>query len=96
MIHDKFAIVLVNNDSVTVGRVSKFMSKLAYFFLNHGRHVKCEITGGEKYSKDLEQDGFEIPARLIISNTNKKMTHVLKEKLNPLVEEYGRINSKPK
>ena len=26
----------------------------------------------------------------------KKMTDVTKEKLNPLVEEYKRINSKPK
>ena len=26
----------------------------------------------------------------------KKMTDVMKEKLNPLVEEYRRINSKPK
>ena len=26
----------------------------------------------------------------------KKMTDVMKEKLNPLVEEYKRINSKPK
>ena len=30
-----------------------------------------------------------------ISNRNKKMTDVMKEKLNP-VEEYRRINSKPK
>ena len=34
--------------------------------------------------------------RLTISNTNKKMTDVMKEKLNPLVEEYKRTNSKPK
>ena len=36
-----------------------------------------------KYSKDLEQGGLEIPARLTINNTNKKMTDVMKEKLNP-------------
>ena len=34
--------------------------------------------------------------KLTIRNTNKKMTNVMKEKLNLLVEEYKRINSKPK
>ena len=29
------------------------------------------------------------------SNTNKKITDIIKEKLNPLVEEYRIINSKP-
>ena len=33
--------------------------------------------------------------KMTIRNTNKKMTDVMKEKLNPLVEEYKRINSKP-
>ena len=47
------------------------MSKLTYFFLKHGGHKKCEITGGKKYSKDLEQGELEIPARLTISSTNK-------------------------
>ena len=69
------------------------MSKLTYFFLKHGGHIKCEITGGKKYSKDLEQGGLEIPARLKISNTNK---NVMNEKLKPLVEEYREINRKPK
>ena len=69
------------------------MSKLTYFFLKHGGHIKCEITGGKKYSKDLEQGGLEIPARLKISNTYK---NVMNEKLKPLVEEYRGINRKPK
>ena len=47
------------------------MSELTYFFLKHGGHIKCEITGGKKYSKDLEQGELEIPARLTISSTNK-------------------------
>ena len=93
---DKFTITLVNNDSVTVGHIPKLMSKPTYVFLKHGSHIKCEITCGKRYSKDLEQDGLEIPARLTISNTDKKMTDVMIENLNPLVGEYRRINSKPK
>ena len=44
LIHDKFAIALVNNDLVTVAHIPKFISKLTYFFLKHGGHIKCEIT----------------------------------------------------
>ena len=83
LIHDKFPISLVNNHSVTADHIPKFMSKLIYFFLKHGGHIKCEITGRKKYSKDLEQGGLEILARLTISNTNKKMAGFMKEKLNP-------------
>ena len=79
-----------------VGHIPKFMSKLTHFFLKHGGHIKCEITGGKKYSKGLEQGGLEIPARLTISNANKTMTDVMKEKLNLLLVEYRKINSKPK
>ena len=64
-----------------------FMSKLTYLFLKHGRYVKCEISGGKKYSKDLQQGVLDIPARLTISNTNKKITNVMKEKLNHLVQD---------
>ena len=72
------------------------MSKLTNFFLKQTGHIKCKISDDKKYSKDLEQDGHETPARLTISNTNKKMTDVMKENLNPLGEKYRRINSKLK
>ena len=51
-------------------------------------------------SKDFEQGGLEIPAKLTISNANKRMTDVLKEKPTPPptppVEEHRKMNSKPK
>ena len=50
-----------------------------FFFLKHDGHIKWEITGGKKYSKDLEQGELQIPARMTISNTNKKMTAVMKK-----------------
>ena len=81
LIHDKFA--LVNKDSVTVSHIPKFMSKLTYFFLKHGGHMKCEIIGGKEYSKDLELGGLEIPARLTISNTNKKNGKCHERKTEP-------------
>ena len=45
--------------------------------------MKREITGVMKYWKNLEQSGLEIPARLTISNANKRVADVMKEKLNP-------------
>ena len=82
--------------SILVIPPAKSMSTLTYFFLKHDGHIKCEITGDKKYLKDLEQSGLEIPARLTISNTNKKTTDAMKEKLNPFFDEYRRINSKAK
>ena len=86
LIYDKLAIALVNNDSVTDGHIPKFVSKLTWFFLKHGGHIKCKITSGQKYLKELEKGGLQIPARLTISNTSKKMADIMKEKLNPLDE----------
>ena len=71
-IHDKFVITLVNTDLVTVGHIPEFMSRLRYFFHKHDRHVKCEIIDFKKYSKDLEQDRPENPARLTISKAITK------------------------
>ena len=79
LIHDQFVIVLGNSALVTVGHIPKFMCKLTYFFLKHYGNIKCEITGFKKYSKDLGQGGFEIPARLAIGNANKRMTDVMKK-----------------
>ena len=45
---------------------------------------------------DSELAFLEIPAKLRLSNANKRMKYVMKEKLNPLVQEYRKINSKPK
>ena len=58
--------------------------------------MKCEATGFKKYAKDLEQDRLEIPPRFTISNANIRISDVMKEKLNYLVEEYREINNKPK
>lgn len=87
MIYDKFAIALVISDLIAVDHISKFMSKLTYVFLKHGGHIKCKITNIKKYLKDLKQRGIEIPPRLTIDYANKRMTDVIIEKLNILVEE---------
>ena len=57
--------------------------------------MKCEITGIMKYWKDLEQVGLEIPARLTIINANKRMTDVMKEKLNPSLRITEKLTVNP-
>ena len=83
MIHDKFAIGLVICDLVTIGHIPKFMFKLTYFFLKRGGHIKCEITGVKKYSKNSEQGILEILAGLTITSANKIIKDVMKEKREP-------------
>ena len=74
MVHDKYAIALINSESVTVDHLPKFMSKLAHFFVKHAGKVRCEITGSKRYSSNLEQEGgLEIPAKIIFQNSNEKM-----------------------
>ena len=57
--------------------------------------MKCETAGVKKYSKDLEQDRLEIRPRFTISNANKRISDIMKEKLNYLIEEYRETKSKP-
>ena len=96
----KFAIALVNINLVILGHcwllLVKLMSKLTYCFHKHCGHIKCEVTVVKKYLKDLRHGGFEIPARLTISNANKRMLDVMTGKLNTLIEKYRKIKSKPK
>ena len=69
---------------------------LLQFFLKHGGYMKSKTTVAKKYCKDLEEDRLEISPRFRITNANKRISDVKKEKLISLVEEYKEINSKPK
>ena len=81
---------------VIVGHIPKIMSKLTYFFLKHGGHIKYEITSVKKYSKKRKKrtSALEIAATVTISNANKRVADVMKEKMNS--QEYKKLNSKPK
>ena len=57
--------------------------------------MECETAGVKKYSKDLEQVRLEIRPRFTISNANKRISDIMKETLNYLIEEYRENNSKP-
>ena len=92
MFHDRDAIALINSESVTLGHLPKFMSKLAYFFLKHAGKIMCEITGSKRYSYDLEQGGLEIPAKIIFQYSNERIIEEMKKKVAPLIEEYNKTH----
>ena len=72
LVHDKYAAALINSESVTVGHLPKFMSKLVHFFVKHAGKTRRAITGSKRYFSDLEQGGFGDSSKNIISEFNRK------------------------
>ena len=73
LVHDNYHIALINSESVTVGHLSKFMSKLAHIFVKQAGKIRCEITGSKRYSSDLDQGGLEIPAKIMFQSSNERI-----------------------
>ena len=90
LVHDKYAIALINSVSITVGHLPKFMSKPAHLYVKHADKIRCEIAGSKRYSFDLEQGGLEIPAKIIFQNSNERIIEEMKKKLAPLIKEYNK------
>ena len=60
------------------------------FFVKYTGKIKCKTTGSKRNSSDLEQGGLEIPAKIIVQNSNEKIIEEIKKKLAPLIEEYNK------
>ena len=72
LVQDKYAIALKQKD-VIVGHIPKFLSKITYFYLKHSGDLLVEIIGKRQYSRDLPQDGMELPALYVFKTTNLEM-----------------------
>ena len=72
MVHAKCAIALINSESVTLGHLPKFMSKLAHVFVKHAGKIRCKITVSKRYSSDVERDCLEIPAKITFHRIETK------------------------
>ena len=90
MVHDKYAILLNNSESVAVGHLQKFMSKLAYFFVKHARKIRYEIAGSKRYSSNLEQSGLQIPVKIIFENSNERIIEEMKKDLALFIKDYNK------
>ena len=66
---------------ITVGHIPKDISRLAKFFIVHGRTITCKITSKRQRSK-LSRGGLEVPCNYIFKlNGKDAIMNRLKEKL---------------
>ena len=56
---DPHAVATVHNDAI-VGHLPCEISQIAFYFLQHGGHIICEVTGRRKLS-DAPNKGLVIP-----------------------------------
>ena len=58
-VQDRFAVATLLDD-VIVGHVPREYSRIAWYFLQHGGRITCEITGRRKRS-EIEDKGLVVP-----------------------------------
>lgn len=75
--HDRFAVATSRGESV-VGHLPIEFSKLAWYFLQHGGHIVCEITGSRRRS-DVLNKGLVVPCTYTFSGKPKIMKRLRKE-----------------
>ena len=71
---DRYAVA-VRKAGVTVGHVPRKISRLCSLFLRRGGEILCTVTGGHRYSSDLEQGGMEIPCLLLFKGKPRSSSH---------------------
>ena len=57
--HDAYAIAVILDD-VVVGHLPREFSRVAFYFLQHGGRITCEITGSRRLS-DVHNKGLIVP-----------------------------------
>ena len=66
--YDSFAMAVIENDTINIiGRVPWTISLLCDLFLKNGSTIVCVITGPWLCSRDLENDGLNVPCKLVFS-----------------------------
>ena len=70
---DKYAMALKHKD-VTVGHVPKFLSKITYFYLKHGRNLQVKIIGKKQFSNVFKSTNLAVHSKLpgLVSDAMKK------------------------
>ena len=66
--------IALKHKDVTVGHLPKLLSKITHFYLKHDGDLLVKIMIGKKqFSKDLPQEGKELPALYIFNSRNLVM-----------------------
>ena len=74
--HDRFAVAVTKDDN-TVGHIPREISKVAWYFLQHGGEISCEISGRRKRSSVLGK-GLEVPCTYTFLGSPKMVKRLVK------------------
>lgn len=78
-LHDRYAIAVIYDDR-TVGHMPKELSRISWYFIEHGGEIICEIIGRRRLSV-IQGKGLEVPCTYTYKGNDKlvkKLTEVLK------------------
>ena len=79
LVHDRYSIAMkMEEGERKVGHVSKFMSKVTYYFIRHGRVVSGKVVGEREHSWDLEQGGLQITSLYTFSCADPRVLELFK------------------
>ena len=82
--HDIHAVAVVNDGDV-VGHVPCLISRVSWFFLVRGGHIKCRVTGRRKFG-----NGLEVPCVYSYYGSARTI-----QKLSRFLEDSGTTESLP-
>ena len=74
--HDRFAIAVAKGSN-TVGHIPREISKVAWYFLQHGGEITCEISGRRKLSS-IPGKGLEVPCMYTFLGSPKMIKQLVK------------------
>ena len=69
---DRYAVAVTKNGTI-IGYLPRNFPRVCLLFLRRGGSIRCEVTGGRRYSADLPQGGLEIPCRLLFKGKAKSV-----------------------
>ena len=62
-----------------VGHLPKYISRFAWYFIEHGGAITAEVTGSPTFSRDLPQGGRHVPALLEFRCEDEQLLSKCKE-----------------
>ena len=73
--HDRFAVAVLKDDRI-VGHIPREVSKTAWYFLEHGGEIRCEITSRRR--SDIVGKGLEVPCTYTFEGKPKMIKKLIK------------------
>ena len=74
--HDRFAVAVLKDDRI-VGHIPREVSKTAWYFLEHGGEIRCEITSRQRRSEVAGKD-LEVPCTYTFEGKPKMIKKLVK------------------